>query len=312
MSDESTKVIFGALRSGSTLLRLMLNEHLYLHCPGEIDFIFDHLFFDKHMKKWVIDNEALRIDRIFAAQNLCLPETDDGEIAVCQMMAELRSRDAGDLIVMIHRNLEIALKLLDKPRVIHLLRDPRDVASSSVAMGWAGNVYYGADHWIRTERDWSQHANLTLITKTMTLRFEDLVSDAEAKLGEVCEFFDVSYDPRMLEYHLKTSYEPVDPTLGTQWKQKLSKSDVSLIEERVGALLEERGFHSSERGRTKLGRAKKISLWLHNKLHTWIFRVNRYGVRDILIVAIARRLRLEKASAPAKLRISEVSKKYLK
>jgi hypothetical protein len=252
------------------------------------------------------------MDRIFVSQCLKLPENTDGKTAVHEMLAELRSRDSGDLIVMIHRNLEIALTCLDKPRVIHLLRDPRDVAPSSVAMGWAGNVYYGSDHWISTEREWSHYASLIPSSRTKTLRFENLISDAEASLAEVCEFFDVLYDLQMLEYHQTSSYKPVDPALASQWKQKLSKADIALVETRVGGLLEERGFPPTDCMRADLSHMDKISLWLKNKISTLRFRVKRYGLRDVLLVAIARRLGVESLSAGAILRMNEISKFYLK
>ena len=44
-------------------------------------------------------------------------------------------------------------------RYIHLLRDPRDVALSTILMGLAGNTYLGVDLWVETEKSWDQLAS---------------------------------------------------------------------------------------------------------------------------------------------------------
>ena len=67
MSDISTRTVavYGALRSGTTLLRLMLDAHSRLSCPGETDFLFDHLRMQSDPP--VYDEEALERNRIYRA-----------------------------------------------------------------------------------------------------------------------------------------------------------------------------------------------------------------------------------------------------
>src|SRR6056297_1046670 len=55
--------VYGALRSGTTLLRLMLDAHPSLSCPGETDFLFDHLSITDDGP--LLDEEALEQDRIY-------------------------------------------------------------------------------------------------------------------------------------------------------------------------------------------------------------------------------------------------------
>ena len=39
--------LYGALRSGTTLFRLILKHHPALHNPGETDFLLDHIHADR-------------------------------------------------------------------------------------------------------------------------------------------------------------------------------------------------------------------------------------------------------------------------
>lgn len=64
-------IVYGALRSGSTMFRLMLNGHSQIGSSGEHDYLFDHLYEDAD--GWLFDLEALTEDRIFRAQNLTPP-----------------------------------------------------------------------------------------------------------------------------------------------------------------------------------------------------------------------------------------------
>lgn len=312
LAADRDLVVFGALRSGSTLLRLMINAHPSLSCNGEHDYLFDHVHFDTSSNTWTFDRKRLLLDRIFINNALVCPDTNDAALVIRDLIDQLCSRNSGRLVLMIHRNLDKAISLLNDPLIVHLIRDPRDVAASSIGMGWSGNVYYGVDHWINTEKEWSRCAPALDGACFTTLRFEELIADPTAKLTDLCQFLCVAYSPEMLEYHRSTTYEPVDPRLASQWQTKRSKKEIGLIELRTGALLKASGYEPSDLGPIKLGLFEKGSLWLNNKTYNWRVRIERYGLLDPLWVAIARRLGVETWAKPATLRIHERTKRYLK
>lgn len=305
-------VVYGALRSGSTLLRLMLDAHPSLHCNGEHDYLFEYVRFQQAEKKWVLDRQKLLLDRIFRSHDLICPDTDDAKVAIDDLLNQLRTRSPGKLILMLHRKLGVALALLDEPLVIHLIRDPRDVAASSIGMGWAGNVYYGVDHWIGTETEWARISPDIPEESAVTIRFEHLIADPESQLVELCGFVGVDFSPVMLEYHQSTTYEPVDPRLASQWRTKRTQREISLIELRTGALLASSGFEASSTESLQLGSLEKARLWVDNKAHIWRVRIERYGLRDSLWVAAARRLGIERLAKSALFRMQERTKGYLK
>ncbi len=305
-------VVYGALRSGSTLLRLMIDAHPSLYCNGEHDYLFDHVSFDRTVNRWVLDRKQLLTDRIFLNHGLACPETTDAKAAVEDLLEQLSRKSGGKLVIMIHRNLDAAISLLNNPLIVHLIRDPRDVAASSIGMGWAGNVYYGVDHWIATEKEWARTSPRAPGSAVLTLRFERLIADPNSELSDLCGFYGVEFTPLMLEYHRSTTYEPVDPRLASQWKTKRTNKEIALIELRVGAFLGASGFKPSNVEPIKLSRLNILNLWFNNKAYIWRMRIERFGVIDSMSVAVARRLGVEAWAKPAMLRINARTKRYLK
>lgn len=274
-------VVYGALRSGSTMLRLMLDAHPQMVCTGEHDFLFDHL----RGPQLQHDAAALAANRIYRASPVKLPAGVGAEAALAGFVAAMRAR-GGLPVLMLHRNLALARRLLPGAAWLHLLRDPRDVAGSAVAMLWAGNVHHGADTWLATERAWDGDAG------ALTLRYEALLSDPPAALARVCGHVGLPYDPRMLEYPRHSSYAAPDAALAEQWRRKLSPREVQLVEARVGGLLAARGYAPSGLPPVVLSAPARARLWLDHKLRMWRAQARVYGAGALLMERAGRRLGL--------------------
>jgi hypothetical protein len=299
-------IVFGALRSGSTLLRLMLDAHPKISCSGEHDFLFDFLRPDGRY-----DRDSLERDRVFRMAGIAYP---DGvgvlHEAAVEMIRRFTKPGAEVAVLMIHRNLDRALSLFPDAPVIHLLRDPRDVAFSCVGMGWAGNGYYGAGHWFETEMAWD--ANKRRVSNGLDLRYEALIQAPEMTLTNVADFLGQKYDPAMLTYDQNSTYSKPDPSMIEQWRKK-PWQDVGLVEQRVGFLLAARGYTSSGYDRmVRLGRRRRSKLAIENKACVWQYRVARYGVFDPLAVAVGRRLGIASIERTAQRRIDEKTALYMK
>lgn len=70
-------IVFGALRAGTTMLRLMLNGHPDLACIGENDYLVDALEKDEN-GTLRLDRAALAEARIFQSSGLSLPPRRTG------------------------------------------------------------------------------------------------------------------------------------------------------------------------------------------------------------------------------------------
>jgi len=291
-TDPAPIFLFGALRSGTTVFRLMLDAHPEISNPGEADFLFDYL--QKNAKgNWVYDTDRLGRDRIFRAKKLTLERGLDGLELLEDLLMQLQHRAPGRLVLTVHRHLGRLVQALPNSRLIHLLRDPRDVARSSIGMGWAGNVFYGVDHWISTETGWDIIRDRIAVSNWTELKYEDLFKDLDAHLKHICAFIGVPYSEKMLSYHEGTTYGPPDPKLTEQWRHKATERDVALVERKAGPLMQSRGYAVSG-PRLSLNPLERLFLFVSNKYGIWRFGVKRHGFSVFFMEKVTRWFGLER------------------
>ena len=270
-------IVYGALRSGTTVFRLMLNAHEGVQNPGEADFLFDALRRDPAGPGgWRYDRAALADSRIFAAHGLALRDDLDGLDLLADLLAQFRARVPEAVLTLnVHRHARRVREVLPEARIIHLLRDPRDVARSSVAMGWAGLSCYGVDHWIATERDWDAAGFPE--SQVLELRFERLMTDLDAELARVCDVLGGPVSRAMLDYHRDSTYAPPDPRLVEQWRRQASRREVALVEHRIGDLGPARGYPPAIPPHAP-GALERASLALRNDLGRRRASLRRFGL----------------------------------
>lgn len=304
--------VYGALRSGTTMFRLMLEAHEAISNPGESDFLFDYLSPDAHHATgWVYDRDALEADRIFRAKKLHLPSEMHGLDLLREMLDQLAAKKPGVLTLNIHRNVDRLITVMPDARLLHILRDPRDVARSSIGMGWAGTLYHGVDHWIGTEMAWDRVAGLLGPGQVFELKYEDLFSDIEGSLQRVCLFLGVSYSPSMLEYHKATTYGPPDASLAEQWRRLSSPREIAQVESKAGEMMQRRGYPPSGTYR-RPGVLEATHLSIANKIGVWRFGIRRVGPGLFLQEKVARRLGMSAWHRRLQQRIQEIQMQFLK
>lgn len=304
--------VYGALRSGTTMFRLMLDTHPQIGNPGEMDFLFDYLTPDKsHGTGWRYDLDGLRSDRVFRAKDLSIPEGLSGLDLLDAFLSQIKAR-AGTAVVSInlHRRIDRVFQVLPHARVLHMLRDPRDVARSSIQMGWAGTLYHGVAHWIETERAWDRGTAGVDPSQIFEFSYEALFQNIDETLHAVCDFLETEFDPQMLRYHENTTYAPPDASLTEQWKRKCHPAELAEVESRAGALMETRGYERSQPP-ISLSGLHKLRLGLRNKLYVWKFGMKRFGVITYLAEKLTRRLGLKKPHRFYKRRIQDIATQYL-
>ncbi|WP_303361330.1 sulfotransferase [Paracoccus sp. (in: a-proteobacteria)] len=303
-------ILYGALRSGATMLRLILDMHPQLSCPIEADFLFDHL--RPSGGGWILDRNRLLGDRIFMQSSIAPPRSHHGQPAVAEMIAALKAhKPQARLVLSLHRGLDAALALLPDARVIHLVRDPRDVAISSVRMGWAGDVYHAAQHWVATEADWDRAASQLATRPIKTVHFESLVDQPREQIERLCRFLGVDFDPVMLRFHETSSYRPVDASSSFRWQRSAKMSDIALIDSAVGPLIAARGYSVSDVAPVRLTRLRLLRVKLRGKLKRMGFRINRYGLRDTMLDLASNRLGLAWLGHKARQRIMQQDLRHL-
>lgn len=302
--------LFGSLRSGTTLLRLMVDAHPDLANPGETDFLFDHLDLNCDPPRY--DLEALRIDRFFKARGLHLPSGLDGLDLLEEMLRQLFAAAPGHTSLNIHRHPEKLAAACPQARVVHLVRDPRDVARSSIGMGWAGTLYHGVKHWIETEEAWTRAAPIFVESQILELRYEALVRNPEQELRRLCVFLGVEWNPRMLDFHETSTYSPIDAKLAEQWRRRSSMREIRHVEARAAPLMERLGYSPVGRPPKAPGPLERMLLSLRNKATVWRFGTKRFGLRLFWGEKITRIAGLKKINSKIKIDMDKIAIQHYK
>jgi hypothetical protein len=291
-ANDDVVFICGALRSGTTLLRIMVNDHPALQNPGEMDFLFECPGEGERQSAYDAYFRELSHNRVFSKLGLKIDPALRSRALIRDFVAQLQ-KPGQRLSINIHRHFDRIPEFFPNARYVHLLRDPRDVAKSSIGMGWAGNVFYGVNHWIASERDFERLAAKVPPTRVHRMRNEDLVRSPERELKALCAFFGVAYDPAMLDYPSHTTYGPPDPTLVEQWRRNMSARDLGLVEGKLGSMLADRGYAASGARLETPGPGARALLRLEDRIGRWRFLARHNGVTLTLADMLAQRLPLQ-------------------
>jgi hypothetical protein len=286
--------VVGAERSGSTLLRLMLDHHPRISCPHQLEFAVDRLGDDGRWPDVDAYRAWLQQDGIFLRSGFAIDAGLDYRRLVDGFLLQ-RSRGRPVVGGSVHRHFGRLLQLWPGARMIHILRDPRAVARSVVTMGWAGNAWAGARRWVVAELDWDRVCERLEPERRHEVRYEDLVRQPEETLRGVCAFLGLAYDEAMLSYPQDSTYSAPSPERLGRWREELSPAEQALVDARVGALLLRRGYPPCGHEARPPGPLRRALLGLDDKRGRIEARVRRYGLPLYLQDLVVRRLGPERA-----------------
>lgn len=283
--------VVGVGRSGTTLLRLMLDAHPRMAVPPETHFIPDVIKAAdrgggpdgvvaalERSRRWgdmgIPASEirarfrALpRFDATTAARAIYLAYAED--------KGKSRWGDKTPKYSLVMGEIEDALP---EARFVHLIRDARAVALSRVKMVEGRgerppNPAGVAARWAKRIRQ--ARAQGEALGGYLEVRYEDLVTDTEPTLREVCRFVELDFDAAMLDYHEHASErlseiardlpdaegkrkgvvagehrlkvhamakEPPSKERIASWREQMSRADQRACEEAAGDLLAELGY----------------------------------------------------------------------
>jgi hypothetical protein len=179
-------------------------------------------------------------------------------------------------------------------------------------MGWAGNVWTGAERWIDAENTWRRLKGELLPNLYLEVMEEVLVADPEGVLNRVCGFVGVAYNRHMLEYHRATSYTKPDPKLIYQWKEKLTPAEVQLVESKTGAMLTEAGYRPSGLPRIRPSVFMRVFLKIQDKISRLKYRWGYMGFNLFVSDWLSRKLHITSWQDKLRPRIHETGRVRLK
>ncbi len=311
-SSSAPTFLVGSERSGSTLLRLMLDHHPLIAFEHEFDAATLRVGDDGTLTE--VDDDYVAWLGTVRGVWYSIDRSLDHRELMHDFLEQKRSASGGKPHggATVHHHFDRLPFLWPDARYVHLLRDPRDVAPSVVQKGWAGNVYHASEWWTEAERCFDTLRQRVPPERLLEVRYEDLVTYPESELARICDFIGVEFDARMLRYHESVQqYPPPDARLAYQWRTKLGPEQVVLVEERVGRQLLEKGYEPSGYPIPNIGPARRELLMLDSRAKRFRFRLDQFGAGVIALDLIGRRLRLRPLARYALERIKAVEDRLI-
>lgn len=215
-------VVVGSPRSGTTLLRFMLDSHPQLAVPPETGFLKlapslkgtggrlrERFFravvgFPPEAPAWPdfeIPAETFRA----ALEGIEPFNAADGFRTFYRLYAARFGKERyGDKTPFYCTELRTIRRVLPEARFVHIIRDGRDAALSLRGM------WFSPGHEIETQAAYWR-ANVLAARRAgagradyLEVRYEDLILDPRSVLRRVCSFVALDYDEAMLDYHRRT------------------------------------------------------------------------------------------------------------
>jgi len=286
---DSPVFLVGAERSGTTLLRLMLSHHPRISFDNESEYLVDSIG-----PGGALPSREAFVARLLQTRNFLLkrreikPDFDFVGLANDITEQAAKGKDAAVYGATVHRHFDRLLAIWPNARFIHLVRDGRDVAQSTIPMGWAGNMYEGIKLWVEAEELWSKLAEQLSPDRHMTLSYEGLVANPEAELTRICDFVGLPYDDVMLSYDQGSSYSKPNLRSVAKWKT-LPAATVMAAESRAAYWLKKNGYELSAPVRQP-GQSAKLYYKLHDRWGRMRFAQKRLTMSLWLERLIAKRI----------------------
>jgi hypothetical protein len=247
--------VVGAARSGTSLLRAMLNAH------PDLTMFADTGFVPKLAE--TIRSEPVTAERVVKVMAAARPLSELGideqemlrrvealdDLKAAAVLREfygtLSAREGtsrwGDETPAYLKRMRRIQRALSEAYFIHVIRDGRDTAAAKPGSLDPGKAVTLAQRWHKKVTSARQQEHL--IDNYLEVRYEDLLGDTEAVLQGVCEFLELDFDPAMVDPPERSGIEHELGAVGT-WRENLSAEDAAAFAEVAGELLAELGYET--------------------------------------------------------------------
>jgi hypothetical protein len=138
-------------------------------------------------------------------------------------------------------------------RCIHILRDPRDNFASYRRKHPNWTAEFFAANWLRSTRAGIENRERFSPQRYYLLRYEDLVREPQAYLGELQQFLEIEWDPALTaptrageqwqgNSMFASQFQEISKAPVGRWKDRLTSLEAAVIELKCAGLLEECGY----------------------------------------------------------------------
>lgn len=143
------------------------------------------------------------------------------------------------------RRVDVIRAVYPDAAVLHIVRDPRDVAASLVAQEWGPSTYAeAAQEWV----DCVTEARAAAHPRYREIRQEHLTADPVGAMRSIFDDLDVGADSELLDVVQREAGVPVNVDRSNsivardKWRGRMSPHDIATVEQVAGSLLTEAGY----------------------------------------------------------------------
>ncbi len=245
--------IIGNPRSGTSLLRLILTSHSEILIPPECGFI---IWLLQKYKDWSeSDNLTVRLDQFLSDLFDC-KKIDTWQLNkdfVFEIIKSKNPRNYSELTSSVYEaygclinkkfnvwgdknnfhlnHLDELQELFNKAKFIHIIRDGRDVAcsyrevmridsKSPYAPVLPIDIRTIANEWLNNVTKVINCMDKIGSYRSITIRYEDLVTNPEPLLRELCMWIGIEYEADMLEFYKFNYKNKLEPDKTLDWKKR--------------------------------------------------------------------------------------------
>lgn len=257
--------IVGASRSGTTMLRLILNAHPRLGIPQE--FAYFHGVLQGRSENWrmpelsedqyhqLVRKFLRRRSHVFLEvgveeleqkimQSGARDLREPYRIAASEWATHFAKPRWGEKTPKNLHYVDILADMFPAARFLYLIRDPRAVVSSmNRSPYYSPDSVFNALNWRRSASD-GYHLLETVVAASnrMTIRYEDLIEEPAKYLQIICSFIGESFYDDMLEFHRESKrfmgpvirtpsiMQPIRKANSAKWKDHLTNGEIAAIQ----------------------------------------------------------------------------------
>ena len=250
--------IVGVGRSGTSLLQSILNSHSDITFLPETQFLRTYLFSNKEINisksnyRDIIDTLTAdqRFNRLNIKANQIIFQDKNMYDAYLNLLdLHLRNKQKQLIGDKDPKNIEYIHylhKFFPKAKLIHIIRDPRDVVLSRIKAKWSKSVpyYIHAVIYVLQLKIGRSMGKKIFNKNYHELYYEDLLINPEKTIRKIVKFIGVDYEEELLDYRKssqelvsddeldwkKETFKPIINDNFNKWKNQLSKSQILIIE----------------------------------------------------------------------------------
>ncbi len=272
----------GEQRSGSNLLRLILNESSNIAAPHPPHIlqrmmpllpIYGDLNNNKAFIKLIDDTcrlvelNPVPWDKVKLNRKEVLKRcTERSLVAVYGVIMDIyaEANNASAWMCKSMQNIQYAEEInhhFDAPKYIYLYRDPRDVTLSfTKAVIGDKHPYFIAKQWNKLQELCIEQMTKSGSDTVFPISYEKLLDNPEKIVKELCEFLNIDFSPNMLDFHTSKEAErsakssslwenlsqPIKSNNSRKFLNELTTEEIQVIESICGDVMDILGYERTQ------------------------------------------------------------------